>query len=132
MNHALGKSNTPSKTKTNCELIYSSLYSISIASIPSQLFWKKIWLHTWISIKYTIAFVNCFYNNDPELLRQNNPEHSSYVKKRHINDEIFYQRPVESVRPKIREIEREREEMKKSELHAQCGKYKFQARLSQF
>ena len=105
MNHALGKSNTPSKTKTNCELISSSLYSISIASIPSQLFWKKIWLHTWISIKYTIALVYCFYNNDHKLLWQNNPGSSSYVKKWHMNDEIFYQRPVESVRPKIREIQ---------------------------
>ena len=57
---------------------------------------------------------------------QNFPEPSSYVKKRHINDENFYQKPVESARPKRREIERERErereEMKKGELYAQWGK----------
>ena len=47
INHALGKSSTPSKTKANSELIYSSWFSISIAS-----FWAKILFHTWISIKY--------------------------------------------------------------------------------
>ena len=69
----------------------------------------------------------------------NNQGPSSYVKIRHTNDKIFYQRPGESMRPKIREIqdlegerEREKEVMKKGESYAQCGKLKFQERLSQF
>ena len=63
-----------------------------------------------------MAFVYCYYNNDHELLWQQDQVPSSYVKIRHIHDKVFYHRPVEFVRPKIRELqssegwkERERE-----------------------
>ena len=84
-----------------------------------------------------MAFVYCYYNNDHELLWQQDQVPSSYVKIRHINDKVFYHRPVEFVRPKIRELQssegqRERGVMKKDESYAQYGKWMFQARLNRF
>ena len=52
-----------------------------------------------------MAFVYCYYNNDHELLWQQDQVPSSYVKIRHINDKVFYHRPVEFVRQKIRELQ---------------------------
>ena len=88
-----------------------------------------------------MAFVYCYYNNDHELLWQQDQVPSSYVKIRHIHDKVFYHRPVEFVRPKIRELqssegwkerERERGVMKKDESYAQYGKWMFHARLNRF